>query len=142
MTQNFNVRPDTNIPVVLAYNMSHYESMEPCTDDDTHSSVALVNEYLEGRYRYSKEDLPNLISMQIEKQQDNNYIQLRNKQKMERNERKEQKSDDKMVKVPGRKDHGAFHHADVLSVYDRGLYSLVPMHSDDPSTRRTLQSGT
>ena len=96
---NFNVRPDTNIPVVLAYNMSHYESMEPCTDHDTQSTVALVNEYLEGRYRYNKHDLPHLISMQIETQQDNNYIQLRNKQKMER---KEQLSNNKMVKVLGR----------------------------------------
>ena len=105
MTQNFNVRPDTNIPVVLAYNMSHYESMEPCTDHDTQSTVALVNEYLEGRYRYNKHDLPHLISMQIETQQDNNYIQLRNKQKMERNERKEQQSYDKIINVLGRKEN-------------------------------------
>ena len=25
----FNVQPDTDIPIILAYNMSHYESMEP-----------------------------------------------------------------------------------------------------------------
>ena len=31
---NFNVIPDTDIPVVLAYNMTHYESMEPCTEVD------------------------------------------------------------------------------------------------------------
>ena len=101
---NFDVRPDTNIPVVLAYNMSHYESMEPCTDHDTQSTVALVKEYLEGRYRYNRYDLPHLISMQIETQQDNNYIQLRNEQRMERNERKEQQSYDKTIKVLGRKE--------------------------------------
>ena len=27
----FNVTADTEIPIVLAYNQSHYESMEPCT---------------------------------------------------------------------------------------------------------------
>ena len=63
----FNIRPDTEIPVVLAYNMSHYESMEPCTDIDTQSTVALVKEYLEGRYRYSRKDIHHLIGTQNDK---------------------------------------------------------------------------
>ena len=45
---NFNVQPDTEIPNVLAYNTSHYESMEPCTMADIQSTVQLVKEYEEG----------------------------------------------------------------------------------------------
>ena len=58
----FHVSPDTNIPVLLAYNMSHYESMEPLTDIDTQKSIDLVKEYQNGRYRYKKEDLPILLN--------------------------------------------------------------------------------
>ena len=46
---NFNVQPDTEIPIVLAYNMSHYESMEPCAMADIQRTVQLVKEYEEGR---------------------------------------------------------------------------------------------
>ena len=63
---NFNVRPDTEIPIVLAYNMSHYESMHPCTEADIQSTVNLVKEYQEGRYRYGRKDLPFLLSLQTE----------------------------------------------------------------------------
>ena len=60
----FNVIPDTEIPVVLAYNMSHYESMEPCTEVDVKMSRDLVKQYIEGRYRYRKQDMLYLISNQ------------------------------------------------------------------------------
>ena len=59
---NFNVQPDTEIPVVLCYNMSHYESLEPCTDEDIQRTVNLVKEYEEGRYIYSRNDIATLIS--------------------------------------------------------------------------------
>ena len=55
---NFNVHPDTNIPIVLAYNMSHYESMEPCTNDDIERTIKLVRDYEGGNYRYKKKDIP------------------------------------------------------------------------------------
>ena len=54
----FDVQPDTEIPVVLCYNMYHYESMEPCTDKDVEATINLVKDYKEGRYNYSKEDIP------------------------------------------------------------------------------------
>ena len=41
---DFNVSPDTNIPIILAYNMSHYESMEPLTEIDTQKSNDLVKD--------------------------------------------------------------------------------------------------
>ena len=59
---NFNVQPDTEIPIVLSYNMSHYESMEPITENDVQATINLVREYEAGRYIYSKKDIPFLIS--------------------------------------------------------------------------------
>jgi len=59
---DFNVKPNTEIPVVLCYNMSHYESLEPCTDEDIQRTVNLVKEYQEGRYIYSRNDIASLTS--------------------------------------------------------------------------------
>ena len=42
---NYDVQPDTEIPIVLCYNMSHYESLEPFTNDDIQATVNLVREY-------------------------------------------------------------------------------------------------
>jgi hypothetical protein len=61
---NFNVRPDTEIPILLAYNMAHYESMEPCTEADIQATVELVKDYQEGRYRYGRNNIPSLISLE------------------------------------------------------------------------------
>ena len=58
---NFNVMPDNEIPVVLAYNMSHYESMEPCTETDINTTIDLVKAYQQGKYRYTRHDIPMLI---------------------------------------------------------------------------------
>ena len=60
---DFNVTPDTDIPIILAYNMSHYESMEPLTDNDAQRSKDLIKDYEEGRYRYRKADLPILLNI-------------------------------------------------------------------------------
>ena len=59
----FNVKPDTDIPIILAYNMAHYESMEPCTDADNIAAVNLVKEYQEGRYEFTTNDLPYLFGI-------------------------------------------------------------------------------
>ena len=58
----FGVEPDTEIPVVLAYNMSHYESLHPETDTDVEKTVCMVREYLTGKYKFGKKDLPFLLS--------------------------------------------------------------------------------
>merc|ERR1712208_226207 len=65
---NFNVQPDTDIPIVLCYNMSHYESLEPVREHDVQATVHLVREYEAGRYRYSKKDIPFLINTDIQLQ--------------------------------------------------------------------------
>ena len=59
--RDFNVEPDTEIPVVLSYNMSHYENLVPCTSEDLQATVNLVKDYQEGRYMYTKNDIPSLI---------------------------------------------------------------------------------
>ena len=60
--RKFGVIPDTNIPVVLAYNMYHYESLHPSNDTDTEKTVNLVQQYLEGEYTFKKKDLPFLLT--------------------------------------------------------------------------------
>jgi hypothetical protein len=61
--RQFNIEPDTVIPIILAYNQSHYESMHPCTNADIKTSIDLVREYLENRYRFSKKDFPFLLGL-------------------------------------------------------------------------------
>ena len=62
---DFDVHPDTEIPIILCYNMTHYESLEPCTAHDIELTVNLVKEYEAGRYCYSKKDVPYLINTDI-----------------------------------------------------------------------------
>ena len=38
----FNVSPDTEVPILLAYNLSHYESLHPNTQEDILATVNLV----------------------------------------------------------------------------------------------------
>ena len=59
---DFNVEPNTEIPVVLCYNMSHYENLVPCASEDIQATVNLVKDYQEGRYTYTRSDIPSLIS--------------------------------------------------------------------------------
>ena len=63
---DFDVQPDTEIPIVLCYNMSHYESLKPCAEHDIQATVNLVKEYKQGRYSYSRKDIPNLISHTVD----------------------------------------------------------------------------
>ena len=81
---NFNVIPDTKVPVVLSYNMSHYESMEPSADIDVQMTVDLVEQYLLGRYRYRKQDMNYLISSEDIRSNDDllNKSKRRNFQKL------------------------------------------------------------
>ena len=60
----FGVEPDTQIPIVLAYNMSHYESVHPADKSDEEKSVNLVNQYVTGSYMYGKKDLPFLLHLE------------------------------------------------------------------------------
>ena len=60
--RRFGVEPDTEIPVVLAYNLYHYESMHPIQLKDNRETSRLVSSYLKGTYQFGKNDLPMLLS--------------------------------------------------------------------------------
>jgi hypothetical protein len=62
----FDVRADTDIPIILAYNMAHYESLHPRSEADIQESIHLVKSYEEGRYQFGRQDLASLISPDAE----------------------------------------------------------------------------
>ena len=62
---DFNVNPDSDIPILLAYNMSHYESLEPLEEADLIATINLVKEYQAGKYRYGRKDMHTLISLEF-----------------------------------------------------------------------------
>ena len=72
--QKFGVQPSTCVPLVLAYDMAHYESLCPITSLDVQRSTELVEAYLKGNYKFSRQDLPFLLSLDEAKkdEQENN----------------------------------------------------------------------
>ena len=60
---DFDVRPDTEIPITLAYNMVHYESMEPCSNEDIVETIKLVDKYQTGKYPFTRNDIPFLLGI-------------------------------------------------------------------------------
>jgi hypothetical protein len=60
--RKFGVQPDVEIPLVLAYNLAHYESMHPVEEEDTNETIKLVSAYLNGSYQFGKIDLPFLLN--------------------------------------------------------------------------------
>ena len=73
--KKFDVNPSTDIPVVLAYDMSHYESLHPLTDLDIEKTIQLVQQYQAGNYAFSKADLPFLLDTEIEIEQDERLLE-------------------------------------------------------------------
>ena len=49
---------DTDIPVCLAYDQAHYESLVPSSDADIHKTVNLSQQFLHGQYSLKMEDIP------------------------------------------------------------------------------------
>ena len=62
MADEYGGTVDTDIPVVVAYNQVHYESMHPITQEDIEKTKLLMNSYITGNYEYTKNDIPYLIS--------------------------------------------------------------------------------
>ena len=60
----YNVHPTTEIPVVLAYNESHYESLHPQSSEDDNKCIQLVKAFQEGRYHKTFNDLRELVSLE------------------------------------------------------------------------------
>ena len=59
----FNITPDSEIPIVLAYNTVHYESLESCSSYDIQCTVDLVKDYQNWQYQFSTNDLPFLFEL-------------------------------------------------------------------------------
>ena len=58
----FGIRPSSSVPVVLAYDMVHYESLHPVTPMDIDKTKELVSKYQSGLYTFSRADLPYLLN--------------------------------------------------------------------------------
>ena len=61
---DYNVESDSNVPIVLAYNMSHYESIHPVNQTAIERSIELVNTYILGNYRFTHQDLESVVCLQ------------------------------------------------------------------------------
>ena len=49
---------DIEIPVIMAYDNSHYESLVPNTEEDIRKTIELKNVFLQGQYDKTNEDIP------------------------------------------------------------------------------------
>ena len=61
--RKFGIEPSTPVPVLLAYDMSHYESMHPMTTSDIERTCELVDQYVMGNYGFGKNDLLFLLNI-------------------------------------------------------------------------------
>ena len=62
---SYDVNPDSEIPLILAYNMWHYESIEPVGQNDIKETVNLVKTYEAGNYKFSRKDFSYLFNKQM-----------------------------------------------------------------------------
>ena len=60
--EKFGVASDSDVPLCLAYNGVHFESMLPIHETDVQKTKDLVQEVFNGTYNYNKEDIPKLIA--------------------------------------------------------------------------------
>ena len=65
---------DSDIPVVVAYNQVHYESLHPITNHDIEKTKMLVNSYTAGTYQYKKKDIPFLIADSSERKSETVFV--------------------------------------------------------------------
>jgi len=61
---NFDGFVDSQVPIIVAYNSWHFESMHPVTDEDVDLTKNLVQSYINGQYRFKRSDMKNLINLE------------------------------------------------------------------------------
>merc|ERR1712208_220456 len=67
--RNYGGEIDSDVPVVVAYNLVHYESLEPLGADDVRETMKLVSSYIAKPSRYNQEygfsgrDISYLVSL-------------------------------------------------------------------------------
>ena len=60
--RKFGIEPNTSVPVLLAYDLSHYESLHPLTTEDTKKTCDLVDQYISGSYPFGRNDFEFLLN--------------------------------------------------------------------------------
>ena len=60
--EDFGVTSDSDVPLCLAYNGYHFESMLPINQSDVEKTKDLVQQVSDGTYNYKKEDISRLIA--------------------------------------------------------------------------------
>ena len=108
--RKFGVEPDTDVPVVLAYNLAHYESLKPKTVFDEVKTIDLVHRYLDGNYIFGKKDLPFLLTTEIGGGEEDNAMeteqyQMEEEQKENNRKRSADKSEAE-IQILREKDKG------------------------------------
>ena len=66
---------NSEIPVLLAYDQSHYESLVPDTEEDIEKTIELKKRFLKGNYQYSIQDIP-ILNEQVVKQDTISYASV------------------------------------------------------------------
>ena len=62
LAEQFGGKVTTEIPVVLAYNQYHYESLHPTSFNDILKTINLVNDFVSGQYGFKRQDIPYLVN--------------------------------------------------------------------------------
>ena len=77
---------NTEIPVCLAYNQTHYESLVPNTQEDIHNTIKLKNRVLNGEYNLRNQDIP-ALNGQNEQRESLSYASIAKRQKKNMSEK-------------------------------------------------------
>ena len=98
---SFGVSPNSQTPVVLSYNISHYESLHPADEMDIAKSIELVQLIEEGNYTKTFRDLPTLVNLEnipkVNKNVTNVFKEERNKERNE--DRNEERNEERNKKI-------------------------------------------
>ena len=60
----YGVEANSRFPIILAYDMSHYENLHPADANDAEKSVELVNSLKDNNYNLTHEDLKTLVCLE------------------------------------------------------------------------------
>ena len=60
---DFGVNTTSKFPIVLAYDVAHYESLHPVSTDDDEKCIHLANKIINGIYEYTYRDLEYLVDL-------------------------------------------------------------------------------
>ena len=82
----FGVEPTSKVPVVLAYDLVHYESIHPVSSADDMKCIELVNKVKSGKYTFTFKDLPSLVDLvnvpEIYHRQEQDELSILNREKV------------------------------------------------------------